>query len=117
MRTRERYEISSSGRAPRGPPLNLLGISPPQDLEELASLSAGDVAPGQQAYWLRAQFETGALPRDPLFVRNLVEQARRDPRIVSRLVADMAANTGGAPPAVEPGPDGADDPAGRGGAV
>ncbi|EOD17270.1 hypothetical protein EMIHUDRAFT_470296, partial [Emiliania huxleyi CCMP1516] len=84
----------------------------PTDLEELASLSAGDVAPGQQAYWLRAQFETGALPRDPLFVRNLVEQARRDPRIVSRLVADMAANTGGAPPAVEPGPDGADDPAG-----
>jgi len=92
------------------------GAAEPQmrtrDLEELASLSAGDVAPGQQAYWLRAQFETGALPRDPLFVRNLVEQARRDPRIVSRLVADMAANTGGAPPAVEPGPDGADDPAG-----
>ena len=37
---------------------------------------------------LREQFETGALPRDPLLVQALLEQAQRDPGLVARLVAE-----------------------------
>ena len=36
--------------------------------------------------WLREQFESGALPRDPELLRTLLAQARRDPAMVERLV-------------------------------
>ena len=78
----------------------------------LAAFQQRSPAAGFAACWAVAVDKSGLADDPAIFVRNLVEQARRDPRIVSRLVADMAANTGGAPPAVEPGPDGADDPAG-----
>ena len=37
---------------------------------------------------LREQFDQGALPRDPLLVRALLEQAKRDPQLVARLVTE-----------------------------
>ena len=40
----------------------------------------------EQGLWLREQFESGALPRDPELLRTLLAQARRDPAMVERLV-------------------------------
>ena len=40
----------------------------------------------EQGLWLRQQFERGALPRDPLLVKSLLEQAERNPELVARLV-------------------------------
>ena len=37
---------------------------------------------------LREQFDLGALPRDPLLVQALLEQAQRDPQLVARLVSE-----------------------------
>ena len=41
---------------------------------------------------LREQFEKnwedGALPRDPVLVRSLLEQAKRDPELVARLILE-----------------------------
>ena len=57
--------------------------------------AGGDAAaPGGEAQsgdatdslWLREQFESGALPRDPELLRTLLAQARRDPAMVERLV-------------------------------
>ena len=45
-------------------------------------------AESEQVILLREQFEMGALPRDPLLVRALLEEAQRDPELVSRLVSE-----------------------------
>lgn len=63
-------------------------LSTLQQLSELADLSAGDIPADQQAFWLREQFESGALPSDPVLVRSLVEQARQNPDVITRLMAD-----------------------------
>ena len=56
--------------------------------EEAAPLSEDSL----QAMQLREQFEKnwedGALPRDPLLVRSLLEQAKRDPELVARLILE-----------------------------
>ena len=43
-------------------------------------------SPPPQSVWLEAQFASGALPRDPQLLRTLLEQARRDPELVVRLI-------------------------------
>lgn len=35
---------------------------------------------------IREQFDRDALPRDPVLVQSLLEEARRDPELVKRLV-------------------------------
>ena len=56
--------------------------------EEAAPLSEDSL----QAMQLREQFEKnwedGALPRDPVLVRSLLEQAKRDPELVARLILE-----------------------------
>lgn len=47
-----------------------------------------------QSVWLKEQFETGALPRDPELVRTLICEARRDPKRVERLVAQAKDSQG-----------------------
>lgn len=42
----------------------------------------------EQGLWLRAQFEQGAIPRDPLLVLSLLEQAKADPDLFARLVTE-----------------------------
>jgi hypothetical protein len=41
----------------------------------------------ENVLWLREQFESGALPRDPQLIRSLLEQSKRDPQLIERLVA------------------------------
>ena len=45
-------------------------------------------AESEAVLWLRMQFDQGALPPDPQLVANLLEQAKRDPDLVTRLVAE-----------------------------
>lgn len=59
-----------------------------QQLSELADLSASGIPRDRQAYWLREQFELGALPSDPVLLRSLVEQARKNPDLITRLMTD-----------------------------
>ena len=42
-----------------------------------------------QSLFLEEQLESGALPRDPELLRTLLEQARRDPELVTRLVTQV----------------------------
>ena len=42
----------------------------------------------EQGMWLREQFESGALPQDPLLVMSLLEQAKKNPQLVARLVRE-----------------------------
>jgi len=60
------------------------GQLPPPAVQTLVSERSEDVM------WLREQFERGALPKDPVLIASLLEQARRDPDLVTRLVADLA---------------------------
>ena len=46
---------------------------------DLPAISKGSV-------WLQEQIASGALPKDPELLRTLLEQARRDPELVVRLV-------------------------------
>ena len=69
----------SQGRAP--PPVL---VDVPEDSEAV--------------FWLREQFEGGALPRDPALVRSLLEQGRRDPQLVKRLVAEAKDGSGRSAP-------------------
>jgi hypothetical protein len=59
-----------------------------QQLSELADLSAAGIPRDEQAYWLREQFELGALPSDPVLLRSMVEQARKNPDLITRLMTD-----------------------------
>ena len=47
---------------------------------------AGGGGSTAQSLWLREQIESGALPSDPELLRTLLEQARKDPKLVERLV-------------------------------
>ncbi len=40
----------------------------------------------EEGLWLREQFDKGALPRDPVLVRSLLDRAKRDPELVARLI-------------------------------
>ena len=76
--------------------------------EEAAPLSEDSL----QAMQLREQFEKnwedGALPRDPVLVRSLLEQAKRDPELVARLILEAKDPSGRDLKARESGARGAD---------
>eukprot|EP00965_Chrysotila_dentata_P220424 6191763-Pleurochrysis_carterae.AAC.2 len=40
----------------------------------------------EEAFWLRQQFEAGALPNDPILISSLLAEAKRDPELVTRLI-------------------------------
>jgi len=48
----------------------------------------------ENSLWLKEQFESGALPRDPEMLRVLLDQARTDPERVVRLVTQAKDNKG-----------------------
>jgi len=48
----------------------------------------------ENSLWLREQFESGALPRDPEMLRVLLDQARTDPERVVRLVTQAKDHKG-----------------------
>ena len=85
---REEVQVPFKRRGPaRQKPQNV----PTGDVAE-----AGDSEQSQAAFWLREQFERGALPKDPLLVQSLLEQAKRDPQLVARLVSENK-DFGGSP--------------------
>ena len=49
---------------------------------ELSGMSADG------GFWIREQFERGALPRDPALISALLVQARRNPELVTRLATE-----------------------------
>ena len=51
------------------------------------------LTPGVQGFWLREQFERGAL-RDPALISALLEQARLNPELVARLVSEAKDRAG-----------------------
>jgi hypothetical protein len=61
------------------------GKAPPPVMLDALPISS------EAVLWLREQFERGVLPQDPLLVASLLEQARRDPELVIRLVGEIAA--------------------------
>lgn len=52
----------------------------------LLDSSSAALASIEGAAWLRAQFEEGTFPEDPVLIAVLVEKARRDPDSVMRLI-------------------------------
>ena len=61
--------------------LGALGFDVP-DSTDVSGADQGSAA------WLREQFVSGALPKDPLLVRSLLEKAKEDPELVARLVRE-----------------------------
>lgn len=55
-------------------------------IRELLSRTRGRPEPPTESVWLQEQIANGALPKDPELLRTLLEQARRDPDLVVRLV-------------------------------
>ena len=43
----------------------------------------------ENSLWLKEQLDSGALPRDPELLRTLLEQARKDPDMVVRLITGV----------------------------
>ena len=56
-------------------------------------LGPSQLAPGVRGFWLREQFERGAL-RDPALISALLEQARLNPEVVVRLVSEAKDRAG-----------------------
>ena len=54
---------------------------------EWSGLSA-DAPSADAGFWIREQFERGALPRDPALISALLVQARRNPELVTRLATE-----------------------------
>ena len=63
-----------------------------KDSEEYKKTSVSEGS--EEAFWLREQFEKGALPRDPVLVRSLLERAKREPELVARLITEAKDTSG-----------------------
>ena len=50
--------------------------------------SADALSSANAGFWIREQFERGALPRDPALISALLVQARRNPELVTRLATE-----------------------------
>ena len=51
-------------------------------------LWSADASSADAGFWIREQFERGALPRDPALISALLVQARRNPELVTRLATE-----------------------------
>ena len=63
-------------------------------IRELLNRTRGRPEPPTESVWLQEQIASGALPKDPELLRTLLEQARRDPDLVVRLVTQAKDSKG-----------------------
>jgi hypothetical protein len=74
----------------RGLASRAFGRAPPPTAGGAGAWPSESLSQGSShALWLKEKFEQGALPRDPVLISALVEQAKQDPQLVTRLVSEL----------------------------